>query len=164
MADAVGPILAALKGLLEGATGATELHIDVGRFEHVEADIESIGANRCTRRPRPFNLRSIRLLPDGSTGDLTSGTYRRGAHSLEIWIGYGVSPHADLDLEIEIAGDEAIIRHVLEYEPNVALTPEWEGCEVVDAQRASMVDETDKPIAKILQLTIEVSHRERVIT
>jgi hypothetical protein len=128
--------------------------------------IERLGANACAVRPRPFNLRDWRLV-DGEyePGDLSSGSYMRRSHEVDLVVGYGNMPQQQLTIEREIADDEELLERVLTWEPNIALTASWTGCRVVGSQLTDSgdVEGDSPPPVRLLVMTLEVSHREKRI-
>ena len=150
-----------IRSLMVGDTGTTGCKVPKKRFHHTPERVERLGANAASHRPYPFNIRDPRST-DGEhvPGDLTSGSYMRRAHELDLVIAYGNRPQQQLSLQQIMQDDEELLARVLEYEPNVALTSNWTGCKIIDT-RTEDAGATDPPPLRLLYITIEVSHRER---
>lgn len=159
--SAVSNIIDAIVDLMTGKTGATDCKVPSGRFRYSDIVVEATGANAASGRPYPFNVRDPELT-DGeySPGDVTSGSYMRRSHTVEIAVAYGNRPQQQRDLQKIIQDDEELLERVLTWEPNIALTDGWTGCEVVSSVTGD-AGESESPQMRILYLELEVSHRER---
>ncbi len=147
MACGTSNALDGLVALLEGTAGATEAHIDAGRFHRVDEPVEDLRAAPSSR-PLPFNLRRPRLASGpGERGDMTSGSRMRSEWLVELAIAYPAKPHDELAAAKELLDDVTQLLAVLEYEPNVDGTTYtgWTGCTVEDVTDEDVAGGGDSP-------------------
>lgn len=156
--SATRDVLAGLVALVQGSTGATVCAVPSGTFRRVATPVEELPAG-AAGRPTPFNLRGLRLITTGWESGATSGSRLMGTHELELVFAYSSRPHDDLELISDIADDETLLRRVLEYEPNIALTTGWTACRIVSSETRSGGEGDPAPLV-LLVVGVEVDHRE----
>lgn len=164
MAGTLSPILDGIVALLEGAAGVSPRVIPVGRFVHGDSRSDTHRPFVQTQRPRPFAFGYPRLAATaGARGDATGGSYARVVHDVELFVFYGSVDRDQLVQLQDMADDESLITHTLEYELNVATVDGWEGLVVLDASPQDLAVEggvDGQSPYKMLRLALQIAHRE----
>jgi hypothetical protein len=155
----MGNILLLIKDILEGRKG-TGRTIPVGNFEHFNFDEDDLGPGGAEGETRKFALGIVGSTDDGSIPAFVSGDYVQDAQVIRVSVFYAVEPNMMLNLEIDRARDNLLIRRALEWPENWCLTAGWTGAEVI-AVTPEEIGGLDKPQVIAVSYDLQISIREK---
>jgi hypothetical protein len=161
MSAVVDDIATLIVSLLEGSAGSGRV-IPSGRFEHIpETELEQVGAQRLSSRPRPFEIVDLGQDDDGAQPRNLAGSHVYGAQRLVIRAGYAAKKQKVHSLRLEMSKDYYEIRRVLLWAPNRYTVSPWHGTEVLSGSGAiSPMASNENEEALALAVSLIVSYRE----
>ena len=155
----VAGILQHIVDLLEGSEGSTRT-VPTGTFHHIDFSHEDVGALGAAGPSRPFDLRIIGSVDDGSLPAFVSGDFVQDAHQIRLSVVYSMRPQAALAMEKSIANDSYFIRRSLEWPENWCLISGWTGCEITGVSTEE-ISEGDTIQIVVVHYDLTIGIREK---